>query len=194
MSYFVYIHTCPNGKKYVGLTTTTLNHRWLGGAGYSSQYFSRAIKKYGWDSIEHEVYEVDTKEEMSYLERYLIAYYNTTNPNNGYNIHPGGERMDGVNNPMYGRRGKDSPSYGLKRSNETKLKQSHAKPCYPVLMCDADGNIISEYYCVREAARQIGKASQNIDTCCKRNLNMDGKLYMSYGFVWKYKYSNKLNN
>ena len=28
---------------------------------------------------------------MKYLERYLIAYYDTTNSKNGYNITPGGE-------------------------------------------------------------------------------------------------------
>ena len=37
---------------------------------------------------------------MKYLERYLIAYYNTTNSKNGYNITPGG---DVTVNPAYKR-------------------------------------------------------------------------------------------
>ena len=34
--FYVYIHTCPNGKKYVGLTTTDPKDRWRKGEGYKS--------------------------------------------------------------------------------------------------------------------------------------------------------------
>ena len=33
---------------------------------------------------------------MKYLEKYLIAYYNTTNPLYGYNVSTGGESSTGV--------------------------------------------------------------------------------------------------
>lgn len=34
MSYYVYIHTCPNGKRYVGITTKNPKYRWSKGNGY----------------------------------------------------------------------------------------------------------------------------------------------------------------
>ena len=92
--FYVYIHTCPNGKKYVGLTTTDPKERWgLNGAKYkSNKHFYRAIQKYDWNNISHQVFEVDTLKEMYYLEKYLIAYYQTNNPDFGYNNSIGGEK------------------------------------------------------------------------------------------------------
>lgn len=91
MSYFVYIHECPNGKKYVGVTSRCVTDRWGNGKRYKNFHFSNAIKKYGWDNIKHKVFEVETKSEMFYLEKYLISYYQTTNPKYGYNKSTGGE-------------------------------------------------------------------------------------------------------
>ena len=110
--FYVYIHTCPNGKKYVGLTTTDPKERWgLNGAKYkSNKHFYRAIQKYDWNNISHQVFEVDTLKEMYYLEKYLIAYYQTNNPDFGYNKSSGGEN-GGV---------------GCHRSEETKRKMSEA--------------------------------------------------------------------
>ena len=91
--FYVYIHTCPNGKKYVGLTIRRPEYRWRKGEGYkSNKHFYSAIQKYKWDNIEHQVFEVDTKEEMFFLEKYLIAYYQTNNPDFGYNNSIGGEK------------------------------------------------------------------------------------------------------
>ena len=91
--FYVYIHTCPNGKKYVGLTTTDPKDRWRKGEGYkSNKHFYSAIQKYKWDNIDHQVFEVNTKEEMFFLEKYFIAYYQTNNPDFGYNNSIGGEK------------------------------------------------------------------------------------------------------
>ena len=104
MSSFVYIHSCPNGKKYVGITRQRPEKRWNNGCGYvKNEHFTRAIKKYGWENIDHMVIEVDTETEMYYLERYLIAYYNSNNPKYGYNNSRGG----------------DSGGYGVVQSKET---------------------------------------------------------------------------
>ena len=92
--FYVYIHTCPNGKKYVGLITTEPKKRWgLNGAKYkSNKHFYRAIQKYDWNNISHQVFEVDTLKEMYYLEKYLIAYYHSNDPKYGYNKSEGGEK------------------------------------------------------------------------------------------------------
>ena len=90
--YSVYKHTFPNGKVYIGITKEAPHERWKNGRGYSSQVrMIRAITKYGWDNIKHEVLVSSiTKEEAERAEIELIALYDSTNPANGYNVFPGG--------------------------------------------------------------------------------------------------------
>ena len=66
--YIVYKHTSPSGKVYIGITGRTVKERWgKNGNGYKyCPYFYRAIKKYGWDNIKHEIlYEGLTEDERS---------------------------------------------------------------------------------------------------------------------------------
>ena len=112
--YYLYIHTCPNGKKYIGTTRNEPKIRWESGFGYkSNKHFVSAIQLYGWNNIIHEVIECDSSKDMWYGEKYLIAYYNTTNPEYGYNLSKGGE----------------GSSYGCRfsLSEEAKKKMSEAK-------------------------------------------------------------------
>lgn len=93
--YWVYVHTCnANGKKYVGVTTKIKpEYRWgKNGEGYKGQLFGRAILKYGWDNITHEVFEVESEEEMYRKEIELISFYHSNDPNFGYNNSSGGEK------------------------------------------------------------------------------------------------------
>lgn len=100
----VYIHTTPEGKRYVGATRIDPNKRFKNGLGYRYQFFYQAILKFGWENITHQLYEVDTEEEMHYLEKYLISYYDTTNPDKGYNIAKGDSTQDhGMDHPEYGK-------------------------------------------------------------------------------------------
>ena len=90
--FYVYVHVCPNGKRYVGATTASKpERRWAKGRGYKHQLFEEAILKYGWDNIEHEVFEVDSREEMYRKEIELISFYHTNDPEYGYNNSVGGE-------------------------------------------------------------------------------------------------------
>ena len=92
--YRVYVHVCPNGKRYVGATTATKpKYRW-GKNGENYQYnkhFYSDILKYGWDNITHEVFEVDSAEEMYRKEVELISFYHSNDPEYGYNNSVGGE-------------------------------------------------------------------------------------------------------
>ena len=91
MGFSVYLHIAPNGKKYVGITSRCVNERWQNGNGYKSQIFYRAIRKYGWDNIEHIVlFENLTKGEAEEKEKELIKKYNSNNPKFGYNRNEGG--------------------------------------------------------------------------------------------------------
>ena len=94
-SYSVYKHTSPAGKVYIGLTMQAPCDRWAGGIGYKTNaYFYKAIKKYGWDNIKHEIIADNmTAEEAEELEIKLIAQYDSTNPEKGYNHSTGGKNM-----------------------------------------------------------------------------------------------------
>ena len=90
-NYCVYKHTCPNGKVYIGITSTSPEKRWQGGKGYKTQIFYRAIQKYGWDNILHEILFVGlTKKEAEDKEIELIDYYKSNQKEYGYNINNGG--------------------------------------------------------------------------------------------------------
>ena len=96
----VYIHTVKaNGKKYIGQCTNDPKNRWGSkGHRYKGQFFYRAIEKYGWDNIEHEVIAENlTQEEANELEKSLISKYNTTDKQYGYNLVKGGK--DGTGSP-----------------------------------------------------------------------------------------------
>lgn len=89
----MYLHTTPNNKRYVGITHQyPLNLRWKSGKGYKGNtYFYKAIQKYGWDNIKHEVlFENLTKEEAEQKEIELIEFYKSNNRRFGYNIENGG--------------------------------------------------------------------------------------------------------
>ena len=97
-TYSVYIHTSPSGKYYVGITKLMVEKRWRGGKGYSNNpYFTRAIKKYGWDNFKHEVVSSGlTKEEAENLEIKLIAELHSNEKKYGYNISSGGNARNGT--------------------------------------------------------------------------------------------------
>lgn len=93
-NYIVYKHTCPNGKVYIGITGTTLSTR-SGKDGYNykkNTFFYKAIKKYGWENIRHEILFTGlTKEQAEAKEIELIAECKSNQREYGYNISIGGE-------------------------------------------------------------------------------------------------------
>lgn len=95
MNYTVYMHVTPNNKKYIGITMRNPKLRWKNGSGYlNNSHFYNAIKKYGWDNIEHKILFTNlTKEEAEAKEIELIAKYNATNRKYGYNNDNGGKTI-----------------------------------------------------------------------------------------------------
>lgn len=91
-TFYIYCHTAPNGKRYIGQTCQEPEKRWNNGWGYVGQpYFKRAIDKYGWESFRHEILAVcHTKEMADLLETHLIAFFDTRNHSKGYNLTAGG--------------------------------------------------------------------------------------------------------
>lgn len=143
------MHVCPNGKKYIGITGTSVKRRWMNGFGYASQkLFNRAIQKYGWDNIEHLIlFEHLIKEQAEQKEIQLIEECKANDPKYGYNLSGGGkaprlglpvseetrkklsEANKGEKNYFYGKslKGKDNWHYGRKASEEARKNMSEAQ-------------------------------------------------------------------
>ena len=90
----VYEHIFPNGKKYIGITSTNPEKRWRGGEGYKTQgKIWNAIKKYGWEKVRHNIIADGLTEQQAIcIEQYLIAELDTIN--NGYNTAIGGNNIN----------------------------------------------------------------------------------------------------
>lgn len=186
--WFVYKHTCPNGKVYVGITSKKrLNDRWEKGVGYTGcTYFYHAIKKYGWDNIKHEVIlQGIDKEHAVYTEKYLIKWYKIHNI--CYNITDGG---DGT--------------FGKKTSEETKLKIGKANLgknvgkirsedtkkllarifSKPILQLDRYTlEIIFEHPSIKQAAINLGHDGHENNIAHV----LHGRTPTAFGYKWKFK-------
>lgn len=99
-NYYVYKHTFPNGKVYIGITSLKPEYRWNNGKGYLKKtkddkydqpLIAYAINKYGWDNIEHEIlFKGLSKKAAELKEIELISQYKSDNREFGYNLEKGG--------------------------------------------------------------------------------------------------------
>lgn len=82
-----------NGKRYIGRTIQRLSERKCGHYNHDPHlYFHRALRKYPPENWEWSVIEeCNSFEELQRREIYWIAYYDSTNPDTGYNILAGGD-------------------------------------------------------------------------------------------------------
>lgn len=148
-NYTVYMHICPNNKKYIGITKNNVEKRWNHGRGYKNCIlFYNAINKYKWENIIHKILHTNlSKKEASKKEIELIQKYKTFNSKFGYNICLGGikgnifseetkikisERTkEAMKNPIIreklrqSRKNQESPMKGKKLSEEHKTKLVH---------------------------------------------------------------------
>jgi len=54
MDIYIYKHTSPTGKCYIG-QTVDIKNRWKPSAYRQCKKFHNAIKKYGWENFTHEI-------------------------------------------------------------------------------------------------------------------------------------------
>lgn len=148
---YIYKHTTPSNKSYIGQTIQSPEDRWKNGLRYKdSVLFGRAIYKYGWDNIEHDILwevEYDNKgdliDALNLLETVEILNHDTLHPD-GYNLSTGGsmryasvaarEHMSESKRDFYKGGGKvwnDGLPYsgmsGRTHSEETKKKMSESR-------------------------------------------------------------------
>lgn len=95
--YIVYKHTSPSGKVYIGITCQKPKSRWRNGEGYRPRQgeltpFWRAIEKYGWGNIKHEIVATHlSRKEACLMEKELIRKFKSDDSQYGYNVLKGGE-------------------------------------------------------------------------------------------------------
>lgn len=204
--YCVYMHTClKNNKKYIGITNN-IKIRWgANGKNYKSQYFYRAINKYGWDNFKHEVLlENLSKEEANKKEIELIEKYDTTNKENGYNISNGGGQIEfteetrlkmslarkgiyvGVKSPMYGKKHTKESILKIKESlskidKSLILQLASEATSIPVVQFNKKGEMLNKWKNIKSASKESGISENTIIRCCKgitKNVTHD--------FIWIY--------
>ena len=200
--YIVYKHTCPNGKCYIGITGKTATERWRNGLGYTEQLFGRAIKKYGWENIKHEVlYTELSRDEANAKEKELIAECHSNDPTHGYNCTLGGDGTSGHKGSSERSRASmlrmwqneetkakllkhlaelNASRIGIKRSPEAVRKGALSRG-RRINQYSLDGDYIQSFPTFMDAARSLGKNDcSDLVTCCK------GKRNFAQGYRWKY--------
>lgn len=213
--YTIYKHTSPSGKYYIGVTKQNPKDRWKNGYGYlDNEYFTRAIKKYGWNNIKHEILFTNlTKEEAEQKEIELIAFYKSNNRDFGYNIENGGSlsgkhseytrlkisnALKGERNPRYGKKFPNQV-YRKRIENTGKMSMSEEERINRSLshrnqipvnkkvieQYDKNGNFINRFNSVSEASKSTNIALANISRCASGKRNSAG------GYVWRF---NNVNN
>lgn len=199
--YCVYRHTFPNEKVYIGITSINPLKRWgPNGCGYKKQIVFRAILKYGWDNIKHEILYTDlTKEEACQKEIELIAKYKSNQREFGYNRDNGGncptEEMkahlreinlgkhhteESCEKMSKSHKGQKAWNKGIPTKKEVIEKIAGAQSL-STFQYSIDGKLLATYKSVREAARMTGLQSGAIGRCC------NGKLKTAGGYVWRHK-------
>lgn len=190
--YIIYCHIWPNGKKYIGMTSSPLKIRFGNGNHYSNtSRFGMAIKEFGWENIKHEILEVELSLEEAYeKEKYYIKLYRTTEKEFGYNMAKGGKN-GGIEGRVISKETREKiakSNSGKKRTEKTreKLRATHLgqEPhnIRAVVKLDLQGNFLEEYDSIAEAVRKNKKVnSTNIWRCCTERRKTAG------GYMWKYK-------
>lgn len=93
--YTIYIHRNKiNNKVYIGQTRLSpWYRRFRGGSAYKENpYFYNEIKKYGWENFTHSILEKNlTSQQADEREKYWINYFESCNPEFGYNMRKGGK-------------------------------------------------------------------------------------------------------
>lgn len=155
--YVIYMHTTPNGKKYIGITSETAPEKRWGkdGCKYRGR-FALAIKKYGWENIKHEILFTGlTAKEAAQKEIELIALYKTDNRKYGYNVSPGGNYAA------------DETKEKMATARERMAGEKH--PCNkPIMKIDREtGEVLKKYPSAEIAAKDVGSWGPSVSKCAR---------------------------
>lgn len=165
--WIIYMYTFPNGKRYIGKTSTSLKDRQGGSnwAGYGNcTVLMKAVKKYGVDNIKQDIlFEgMMTDEYSSRLEQTCILLFKSNcrrfnDHQYGYNTTDGGEGTIGHHHTEESKL-KMSES---KKGKKTGKDHPNSKPIYCI---ELDRVFVSAV----EAEQYTGVSKKAISLCCLR--------------------------
>ena len=162
--YDVYVLIFSNGKKYVGMTSNTVNTRWRKGYRANEPLLAAIAREGGLKNVKKEHFDYPlSRESAERIETTLINYLGTMNPQRGYNR----------------RNGKGLNDSDLYVSQETLKKMKYAQADYakPV-RCIETGE---EFFSMSEAARKINQHdARNLHNVCK------GRGKTCGGYHWEF--------
>lgn len=100
--YYIYKRTnLLNGKIYIGQTKQDPKKRW-NDEDNSNQKIGIAVREQGKENFKNEIIEIHhSLEKTLEREQYWIAYYNSNNPNKGYNGNKGGGGGNSTSKKQY---------------------------------------------------------------------------------------------
>ena len=204
-----------NNKKYIGITCMIPEKRWNNGKGYSyNEHFYRSILKYGWnEGFDHFILHKNlTKEEAEQKEIELIAKYDLTNQDKGYNIGIGGGIVESKTVYQYDRktglflkewentiaieRALGIPNTHISAICLKKMKTSHGFYFSYNYLGEQLPNDIYNYINTNDCYKRIAQYNldgkfvkeyesiSNAEKVVKGTINMNSKI--SHGYIWKH--------
>ena len=176
--YDVYVFTFPDGKHYVGLTGRNVRKRWGYGNGYrNNRRLYQAIQDVGFSRIKKEHFSYPlSRGSAERIETALIAYFDSSNPEKGYNRGRGALRESGWHQPEETRERVRQSVRGNPKTDETRhrMRKAHEQKA-------VHNRTTGEVYPgVREAAELTGVSASSISRACC------GKQKTAGGFEWEY--------
>jgi len=179
--WILYCHThIESGRRYIGLTCKTMMARWNGHLDLAKRsnglrsHFIAAIRKYGKEAFSHEVLAMSWDlEGANATEETLIEFFDTRNPEKGFNLMRGGghtphpmknpwDRLDYRERKLaQSRELFADPNFvdGVKqRLSEIRARPDHSEK----ISKSITGRILSAETCAKLSAARLGKATNEI--------------------------------
>ena len=123
---FVYKLTFPSEKSYIGQTICDI-HKRLEEHQYANSScvaVSNAIKKYGWENVKKEWYEVPD-EDLNFYEEMLVALLGTLSPG-GYNLREGGGSTGKLSEETKQKMSEAQSGKTLSDEHKQKISEAHS--------------------------------------------------------------------
>lgn len=197
-SYTVYKLTSKDGRVYIGCTSN-IKQRWESGRSYrSSPRIYDEILKNGFNSFKKEIICTGLDRESGWKkEEELISYYDSTNPEKGFNVNPSVHFIAEEVKLKISEKEKGRIPYwsiGRNQSEEERRKRSlslkgkvkgryiGAKSPRARKVCQYNKNfeLIKTYDCISDVQRELGYDYTSIvKACCDPSRTIGG-------FIWRY--------
>ncbi|AGE53253.1 GIY-YIG catalytic domain-containing endonuclease [Paramecium bursaria Chlorella virus Fr5L] len=191
---FIYKLTFPSEKSYIGQTIQDIEKRFQAHQYDSSGCVAvcNAIKKYGWENVKKEWYEIPD-EDLNFYEEMLVALLGTLSPG-GYNLMEGGgskgrpseeskkkmsEAQTGEKNPNYGRTGKKHPMYGRTGEKHPMYGNNHTEETKKKISEAHIGKTLSDEHRQKMSDAKSGEKNHNSKKVYQYTI--DGTYVGSYG-------------